>query len=248
MEVTKVEHKNIYAALSAFQGENPVLKRTKEFGKDGDKMHFWYCPLDEVLQTIRPLLAKHGLSFVHREFGVGMVCELYHETYENKQDGTIKASHSKSGDAQDLRETETPHFVETGVIRSMPIVVKRSGDMKIVGTDSTYARRYTLAETLGIAPDEDNDVKDMEERTAKLEGQVMRQAKKNIETADDKKLTENAEFVEKEMKLLADGKKSALGLNVEQLEELRALIVKRRGELGPKKPAPGENTEGKDIT
>lgn len=48
--------KELYAALSAFQGECPTIEKSKKgaWGK--------YADLAEILVTIRPLLAAHGLS------------------------------------------------------------------------------------------------------------------------------------------------------------------------------------------
>lgn len=229
--VTNVEHKNIYAALAAFQGENPEIKRTKQVkvkSRKGEESsyEFWYAPLPEILLKIRPLLARHGLSFVHKQFGeptgsgnYQMVCEVYHET----------------------RYTE-----DSGVIRSMPITVKRSGDMKDVGGESTYARRYTLCEVLGIAADDDNDVAMMEERTEKLENHVMRTARARITNADDKTLTENANFVDEELLKIKDGKPTSLGLTEAQYLELRDLAVKRRNELNRGKAGKGEPGENSD--
>jgi hypothetical protein len=244
--IEKVKHDTIYSALSAFQGENPKIERNKHVvvkSKKGEESSydFWYAPLDEVLQTVRPLLAKHGLSFVHVEHGESksdgnkpMVCVLYHETYKREKIGDRII---KTIEPPRTVETTEPIFEEKNVIRSMPLVVKRSGEMKDVGGESTYARRYTLAEVLGIAPDEDNDVAGEKERMEKVENFALKQARDRVSAAKDHKiLTEQVNFFEEELKKIADGKVPSLGFTKEQYDELMSLAAKRRTELGaPKK-------------
>lgn len=221
--IVKIEHKNIVAALAAFQGENPELKRTKEFGKATEKMHFWYTPLDEMLQTLRPLTSRHGLAIVYEESSKvenGLVCALYHESYA-VVDGK-----------------------EVGVFRSMPIKVKREGDMKVVGSDSTYARRYTAAEVLGVAPDEDNDVEISEQRAAKTEKFAYETVRKGIADCPYVDLANKLTFIQKELKLAEGGKVGSLGLTKEQYSEIIMLIEKRIADEFPAAPGNAENGNG----
>lgn len=222
-EKEKIEHKNLVAALAAFQGENPELKRTKEFGKATDKMHFWYTPLDEMLQTLRPLTSKHGLAIVYEESSKienGLVCALYHESYAIV-DGK-----------------------EIGVVRSMAIKVKREGDMKVVGSDSTYARRYTAAEVLGVAPDEDNDVEVSEQRAANVEKFAIGNVRKGILECPYNDLANKLSFLQKELKITESGKAASLGLTKEQYSEVIALVEKRISDEFPAAPGNAENGNG----
>lgn len=263
--IVKVEHKNIYEALSAFQGENVVIERTKHVSvksKKGEESSydFWYAPLDEAFKQVRPMLAKHGLSFVHVSAGETssgnekMVCVLYHETYKKTFEKTM-VYERKGGTTDDEMKNEPRSLerevltaVEENVIRSMPLTVKRTGDMKDVGAESTYARRITFAEVVGIAPDEDNDVRDMSDRVGKLESFAFKKARESVTGAKDgAALTEQATFFENEKKALADGKKPSLGLLDEQYDELISLVVKRRTELGKTsigKGGAGDNKDG----
>ena len=53
-------------ALSNFQGECPILKKNKTVdftAKSGNRTKYNYCPLEEIVRTVRPLLKKYGLSF-----------------------------------------------------------------------------------------------------------------------------------------------------------------------------------------
>lgn len=252
----KVKHENIYAALAAFQGENPAIKRTKEFGKEGEKMHWWYAPLDEILQTVRPLTAKHGLAFTWEQGKSAgeMVCAVYHETYKrgtrvsketvrpNNGDETLPAEQTYT--VKDRTHEET----EENVIRSMPVKVRREGDKKEVGSDSTYARRYTLAEVLAIAPDEDNDIAETAERAQKLEGFAYTKALEGVKRAKTvKEVDGQIAFFTKELKALEEGKVPSLALKAEQYTELTMLSEERKAEIGGAAVGhgkPGENKDG----
>lgn len=222
-----VKHDNIFAALAAFQQENPIIERTKNvsFEAKGKTVSFWYAPLDEVLQTIRPLTSKHGLSIVWEEKDAKLVCAIYHETYE-----TIEEKVSEIMDGGKL--TATYKMVEENVIRSMPITVRRAGDMKDIGSDATYARRYTISEVLGIAADEDTDVAIDEARRENIEKFALAQAKKGItESKTVEQIEEKEKFFMAEVKMLNDEKAPKLGFSLEQYIELGEMCSARKAQL-----------------
>lgn len=220
----KVTHANIYAALAGLQGENPEIKKTKKVDfvtKDGRPVKYSYAPLDEFVQVIRPLLAKHGLSFTHEMAGENKIqCVLYHETsgYE-----TVLV-------AEEAGDKKTYVRLEKNILRSMPISVRRSGDMKDIGGDSTYARRYTLAEVTGCASDEDNDTSQ-----EKLQKESAKNAVKTLFVSFKDKIQKGSrEDVNKALKniesdlALIDAKQAPkLGLTEEQYEELERVAKAR---------------------
>ena len=107
--------------------------------------------------------------------------------------------------------------------------------MKEVGGQITYARRYTLALVLGIATEEDNDVKLEEERKESLEKFALTQAKKNIAGAKTKEqIAKQAEFTSAELKLIEEGKAPKLGFTKEQYDELMEMCIAKGGELAEK--------------
>ena len=241
-EETKVEvikHENIFEALSAFQGENPEITRSSKVSfkdKNGNTVEFMYAPLDEVLKIVRPLLAKHGLSVTFGGDKEGqLICSLYHSTYKLVQGKTSTKMLVNNGESS-VSEVVTDGREESGVIRSLPIKVSRSGAMKDIGSDSTYARRYMLAEVLGVSSDEDKDA-DVEEKAQKnaesfAYSQVEKQLK-GIKTL--KEINEKLTFLEKELATAKDGKKApSLGLKAEQYEKLIALANERAKELDVK--------------
>lgn len=52
-----------HAALSAFQAECPIIKKTKiVYNKDGKTERYRYAPIDSIITQVRHLLEKHGFN------------------------------------------------------------------------------------------------------------------------------------------------------------------------------------------
>lgn len=113
-------------ALAAFQGEAKNPPNTAE------NPHFKsrYAPLSEILNSVRPVLAKHGLSVIQSPGGdgdmVSMTTLLLHSSGEWVMAGplTLKADKPTAQGA---------------------------------GSGITYARRYSLSAVLGISSEDDDD-------------------------------------------------------------------------------------------
>jgi len=246
VNVEKVKHDNIYAALSAFQGENPEIKKTKHVDfttKTGQRVDYWYAPLDEFVSTIRPFLAKHGLSFTHEEAGEGKIrCVLYHETYEAEPQVTQETVEFTS-DGQDREKTTSrseTRVWEKNVIRSMPIKVRREGDMKDIGGDATYARRYTLAEVTGCASDEDKDTPIEEESAKNAVKTVFVSTKDKISKGERPYIEDILVIINKEIDLIEANKAPKLGMTLDQYNQLGQLAEARLQALGIKEDAEHE--------
>lgn len=72
----------LHGALAKAQGEFPPIKRERTVQvkmKSGGTYTYSYAPLDVILDAVRPLLAKNGLSFVQLLEGDGLRTELRHE-------------------------------------------------------------------------------------------------------------------------------------------------------------------------
>jgi len=130
---TKSESINeLAAALSAFQGEikNPVKNREVTVRtRTGSSYKFAYATFDVILDTCRPLLAKHGLAVLqfpsNSEKGLELTTILTHQSGQ-----------WMSG--------------------SLTLPIQESGP-QAMGSLISYARRYSMASILGIAAEEDDD-------------------------------------------------------------------------------------------
>ena len=116
----------IATALAKFQGEmkNPPKNADNPFFKSK------YCALDTIIDTIRPVMAKHGLSFIQSCSAVGAEVAV-----------TTLVMH------------ESGEWIE-----SDPMTVHATKlDPQGAGSAITYNRRYSLSAVLGIASEEDDD-------------------------------------------------------------------------------------------
>lgn len=238
-EVKKVEHKNIFEALSAFQGENPEIVKNGEvtFGEGAKQVKFKYAELGDIFKVVRPLLAKHGLAVMHEGNDKGeIVCALYHTSYKVDVKELKTSTDFYTDGVKDRTEVVENKVFEEGVIRSLPIKVRREGVMKDIGSDSTYARRYTLAEVLGIASDEDKDIAIQEASKKNVETYAFRKMEEGIITAKkEKEVLEKIDFLKKEIETVKGGKKAPdLGMKLDQYERLLVIaenaLAKLKGE------------------
>jgi len=110
-----------------------ALAEMPQIGKDKTadmgNYSYKYADLNTILEAVKPVLAKHGLtvaqSTVNIDSKVGVETRIYHE----------------SG-----------HVETFG-----PLVLPAGNNAQGYGSAITYARRYSLTAALGIAPDEDDD-------------------------------------------------------------------------------------------
>ena len=131
--------KAIFEALAKFQGEvsNPKADADNPFFKSK------YAKLDDILEMVRPLLSKHGLSVIQPpcsdETGVGVTTLITHSSGE--------------------------------YIKSDPFYLKLNNkqDAQAGGSAITYSRRYALASVLGIAQEDDDGNKASENKPPKEE-------------------------------------------------------------------------------
>ena len=143
---------NLAIALAKFQAEvkNPPNTKVNPYYKSK------YAPLDEVLNTVRPILGKYGLSFFQNQI-----------TDENGKLGVITILLHSSGE-----------FLESDAIFAAPEKNTPQG----LGSVSTYLRRYQLSSVLGIASEDDDDGNVNEAQPNKNEG---KKADKNNNTKED---------------------------------------------------------------
>lgn len=118
----------ISVALCAAQSElhNPPTNQTASIPTSKGKYEFSYADLPSILDLIRPVLAKNGLSLVQTMF--------------------------QAGETMALRTTLL--HVSGQFIESEWVFPKGLRTMEM-GGDITYARRYSIVSMLGIISDQD---------------------------------------------------------------------------------------------
>jgi len=233
----RTSHPNIYAALSAFQGELKPIPKTREVEfatKTGGKVKFKYTPLGEIMETIYPMLGKHGLSLRHEVVKEGPVASviaiLTHETY---QDEYIDGDSETERDAEGTSTTSSEKIrVVRNEIRSGPVTIPVGGDIKDTGAGITYARRYSATMILGIASEDDTDAALFMASAENAMGFAEGKARQAIDNAkNEKELNQAMEILTKDLATLQKGKAPALGLKKEQYEALIAHGEAKRKEI-----------------
>lgn len=117
--------KELHKSLAEFQQEVPVIhKGTEGYG-------YSYADLPAILETINPLLKKHGLGFYQMVNGTQLCTTVYH----------IKSGESIEGCA------DIPQNVSLAKMNAF----------QVLGSAITYMRRYQLSAMLGLVTDKDTD-------------------------------------------------------------------------------------------
>lgn len=125
----------LFEALCAFQGEVGTITKdrtAKVKTRGGAEYSYSYAGLDTVVETIRPLLAKHDLVWTTLP---GL----------NEQGQPIllyRLLHAKTGDA---------------LAGEMPLLMGDTMDAQALGSAITYARRYAMQSVLNLVTDDDDD-------------------------------------------------------------------------------------------
>lgn len=125
-------------ALAAFQSEVTNPKMTAVNPHVNSK----YAPLSEVFNTVRPVMAKHGLSFIQdvdtQDEYVVITTTFFHESGEWYE--------------------STPLAIPAGQ-------KLKDGTVKInaqtIGAATTYGKRYQFQAMCGVAADEDHDANEV---------------------------------------------------------------------------------------
>lgn len=118
--------KNIAVALVKFNSE------VTKIAKDANNPFFknTYATLDQIIDQVRPLLSKHGLTIMQIPSGDG-------------QNVTVKT----------LLLHESGEWLESDELTMRPV----KNDPQAIGSCITYARRYSIASFLSLNTGEDDD-------------------------------------------------------------------------------------------
>jgi cellobiose-specific phosphotransferase system component IIA len=144
--------KELASALVSFQGEvkNPVMSSTNPFYKSK------YADLKSVIETAKPILAKHGLAFTQL-------------VNKDEQGGVI----------------ETMLIHKSGEFISSSTFYPIAGKPQEQGSAISYMRRYALCAILGLVGDPDDDGEGANKINSPLEGALEEEMRdKNISFKD----------------------------------------------------------------
>lgn len=148
--MNKSEQTNeIFKAISAAQGEFLTVE------KSSTNPHFKskFAPLDNIIEMLRPILPKHGLSFVQ---------------FTDITDGGI------------VVETVITHESGQWVSGSLKMPATKQ-DPQGYGSALTYGRRYGLSAAFGIASDEDVDGNNADEKPGSKTEQKQKNQQQQVE-------------------------------------------------------------------
>lgn len=130
--MTETEHsaeQAFAAALAAFQAECP--QPSKDQTADTGKYHYRYADLATVVAAVYPALGRHGLSFTSAP------------TLDESGNFILRYALRHKGGASVGGDYPLPDPAKVGA--------------QVIGSAITYARRYALCATTGVAPTEDDD-------------------------------------------------------------------------------------------
>ena len=115
-------------ALAAFQAECPIVAKATE-GRDGNRV-YKYADLPSIIQQIQPLLKQHGLAFLCTPRMLDNGANLL----------AAMLIHRDSGETIEAHMSLNPQ-----------------ANIKQLGSEITYKRRYMLSAMLNLVTDEDDD-------------------------------------------------------------------------------------------
>src|SRR5262252_7464345 len=122
-----------FEALSAFQGECPVVSKSRTAG--AGSYSYKYAPLDDIVKQVSPLLRRYGLSY------------RFDTAFEADPAAQVVTCivHHRDGHS------------ETSEFRTPVDASARMNDMQKSASAQTYAKRYAFCNALGILTGDDDD-------------------------------------------------------------------------------------------
>jgi len=124
------------AAMAAFQGECPTIKKTKAGGKTkSGVIAYHYAPIESIVEQTKEIISKHGFSYaIKTETGEGKVKAICYVKH--------RMGHSE------FSEVEVPLGIKTEIM----------SNSQHYAAAMTFAKRYAFSNAFGIMTgDDDND-------------------------------------------------------------------------------------------
>lgn len=119
----QIKMTNIFKALANFQNEVPPIKKNaKGYG-------YKFADLNQIVDTIRPILYKNKLGYTQKVQGDYIETILFH--------------------------WESGETITSNTLIPNDVSLKGQNAFQILGSAITYLKRYSLSAILGIVTDED---------------------------------------------------------------------------------------------
>jgi len=142
--------KNLFKAIAAFQQECPViLKDTSGYG-------YKYADLTQIDSVIKPLLSKHGLSYVQPLQDNSIKTILFH-IESGEQIESICTIPFDSVKYEPVLIETTKNNVTEKKTKFVIAGFEGMNTAQAYGSLITYFRRYTISSMLGLITDKDTD-------------------------------------------------------------------------------------------
>lgn len=141
--------KNLYKSLALFQQDVPIIH------KDSKGYNYTYTGLASIVETITPLLKKHGLGFTQPLGNNSIKTILFH--FDSGE--TIESETTILADTLEYVEIEKKGK-ENNVYKVNQILgFEGMNKAQAYGSLITYFRRYSLSSLLGLITDTDSDAR-----------------------------------------------------------------------------------------
>lgn len=114
-------------AMTAFQGECPVIARRKEVATNTGAKAYSYAPLEDIVSQTRELLQRHGFSYAV-------------ETYTSPETVRSVCVAKHSGGHSEQSSFEVPLGGKTAMM----------SNTQVVASALTFAKRYAFCNAFGI--------------------------------------------------------------------------------------------------
>lgn len=166
--------KNIFKALAEFQQDIPIIH------KDSKGYNYSYTGLATIIETIKPLLKKHGLGFYQPLHENSIITVVYHiesgESITSTSNIPIESLEyvevlKKDNNNNEIKKLEIPGF-------------EGMNKAQAYGSLITYFRRYALSSILGLVTDSDSDARNQRIAQKEVQAEQIDELKELAKLAD----------------------------------------------------------------
>ena len=163
--LAKQQESAFLLSMSAFQGDCPTIVRKKkvEFGKT----KYDYAPLDEIVEIIRPIMAKHGLSYFFDTKSDGNILTV--ETTICHRDGFKKTFSYQSDSLHDDARMNSSQRRKSALTYSKRACLENALGLVTAGEDDDARRAIDKP----ISEDQAKEIAQLVEKTNSNEKQFL---------------------------------------------------------------------------